>query len=105
MDNILKEITSISIDNSIYGEGINERFEAIDHNFKRIVGTDYLTGKTGNNTGVTVCLIEDGQDYNGIYWPNGKKITQGDLRTAICNAIESVATETQLKSINGIGWD
>ena len=40
----LDKITSVSLNSSSYGKDINERFESIDKNFKKILETDYLVG-------------------------------------------------------------
>lgn len=105
----LDKITSISLNSSSYGKDINERFENIDKNFKKILETDYLVGAKGDSVGLMECklsgIITDNTQYD-LYDYNDVQITSTMLYNLIIDQIEYLYKDNGdvLTSINDINW-
>ena len=111
VNNQLLEINPVGLDNTNYGEHINDRFESIHHNFHEIVGShDFLTGADGKGLDVAVCtLVQNSTISLGIKSGN-EILTQGSLYDKIAVGISSVLTTEQiglgaLGNINDKSWD
>lgn len=105
----LDEITSVSLNSSSYGKDINERFENIDKNFKKILETDYLVGAKGDSVGLMECklsgIIADNTQYD-LYDYNDVQITSTMLYDLIIDQIEYLYKDNgdALTPINDINW-
>lgn len=105
----LDKITSVSLNSSSYGKDINERFESIDKNFKKILETDYLVGAKGDSVGLMECklsgIIADNTQYD-LYDYNDVQITSTMLYDLIIDQIEYLYKDNgaALTSINNINW-
>lgn len=105
----LDKITSVSLNSSSYGKDINERFESIDKNFKKILETDYLVGAKGDSVGLMECklsgIITDNTQYD-LYDYNDVQITSTMLYDLIMDQIEYLYKDNgdALTSINDINW-
>lgn len=105
----LDKITSVSLNSSSYGKDINERFESIDKNFKKILETDYLVGAKGDSVGLMECklsgIITDNTQYD-LYDYNDVQITSTMLYDLIIDQIEYLYKDNgdALTSINNINW-
>lgn len=111
MDNKLNivPITAPSLSHSDYGTQIEKQFQNIDSNFKKILGTDFLKGNTGDSVHlIEVEFIENSNKSLGLYL-NGKDLTAGDLYNLVKNAIlngidEKDHTSNSLINVGDVTW-
>ena len=67
-DNILHKINTVELSSAQYGKDVNDRFNAIDDNFQRIVQTDFLTGRHGNDLSIWEVILDKNDDSPTNYY-------------------------------------
>lgn len=89
----LVQITAPGLNKSNYGEQLDQQFQNIDSNFKKIVSTDYLKGNTGDSVQlIEVEFKEGGRKSLGLYL-NDEELTDGTLYDKIKQAILSALSK------------
>ena len=93
----LVQITAPGLNKSNYGEQLDQQFQNIDSNFKKIVGTDFLKGNTGDSVQLIEAEFnEGGRKSLGLYL-NNEELTDGSLYEKIKQTILTALT----KYVNG----
>lgn len=100
-------IEEITLNNTKFGEQLNERLNKIHQNFTKIVESEYLKGAPGNNTVTKSVTLTKSNDSTGVYLNinSENELTLGDLFKYIEDAIKSKwGIESQNdQSLEGIG--
>jgi hypothetical protein len=108
-NNQLIEITNVGLNDTTYGESINDRFTSIQHNFHEVVNSkEYFTGADGGSLDVITCqLIKGSNEVINIKY-NDNFLTHGSLYDIVADAIISKASSKDLHAIENTGrvaWD
>ena len=106
----LQDITSINLNSSQYGKDINDRFEAIDENFKNIISSEFLKGEDGQNLSLVECELTEDSSISDLFVINGEEVEEVDYNWLIENIKESIKTRlnisgVELEEINNHEWD
>lgn len=85
-----KNIESIDLNDPQYGESLNDRFKAINDNFKGIVESEYLKGDKGDNYGVMATELNNEDESPIMYYTDNQELTPKSLYSIISSSLSSL---------------